>query len=60
MLDVRDVRRPRIADERAARARSCATRSRALERQLSDAVVSAFPHGGVAQRGPARPAARAC
>jgi hypothetical protein len=44
MLDVRDVRG--IVDERAAR---CQLRAQiaALEGQLSDAVVSAFPHGGV-------------
>ena len=47
MLDVRDVRDVRvIADERAARAQ-LRGQIAALEAQLSDAVVSAFPHGGV-------------
>ena len=44
MLDVRDVRV--IADERAARTQ-LRGQIAALEAQLSDAVVSAFPHGGV-------------
>jgi hypothetical protein len=44
MLDVRDVRV--IADERAARIQ-LRGQIAALEAQLSDAVVIAFPHGGV-------------
>ena len=50
MLDVRDVRV--IADERAARAQ-LRGQIAALEAQLSDAVVSAFPHGGVHSAVPA-------
>jgi hypothetical protein len=47
MLDVRDVTDVRvIADERVARAQ-LRRQVAALEAQLSDAVVSAFPHGGV-------------
>jgi hypothetical protein len=47
MLDVRDVTDVRvIADERVARAQ-LRGQIAALEAQLSDAVVSAFPHGGV-------------
>ena len=55
MLDVRDVRV--IADERAARTQ-LRGQIAALEAQLSDAVVSAFPHGGVHSSVPAarRPA----
>ena len=44
MLDVRDVRS--IADERAARGQ-LRGQIAALEAQLSDAVLSAFPDGGV-------------
>ena len=50
MLDVRDVRV--IADERAARTQ-LRGQIAALEAQLSDAVVSAFPHGGVHSAVPA-------
>ena len=50
MLDVRDVRG--IADERAARGQ-LRGQIAALEAQLSDAVVSAFPHGGVHSAVPA-------
>ena len=50
MLDVRDVRD--IADERAARTQ-LRGQIAALEAQLSDAVVSAFPHGGVHSTVPA-------
>jgi hypothetical protein len=47
MLDVRDVTDVRvIADERVARAQ-LRRQVAALEAQLSDAVVSAFPHRGV-------------
>ena len=47
MLDVRDVTDVRvIADERVARAQ-LRGQIAALEARLSDAVVSAFPHGGV-------------
>jgi hypothetical protein len=47
MLDVRDVRDVRVvADERAARMQ-LREQIAALEARLSDAVVSAFPHGGV-------------
>jgi len=47
MLDVRDVTDVRvIADERVARAQ-LRGQIAALEAQLSDAVVTAFPHGGV-------------
>ena len=47
MLDVRDVTDVRvIADERVARAQ-LRRQVAALEAQLSDAVVSGFPHGGV-------------
>ena len=54
MLDVRDVRV--IADERAARTQ-LRRQIAALEAQLSDAVLSAFPHGGVhtARRAPGGP-----
>jgi hypothetical protein len=54
MLDVRDVRV--IADERAARTQ-LRSQIAALEAQLSDAVVSAFPHGAVptALRAPGGP-----
>jgi hypothetical protein len=50
MLDVRDVRV--IADERAARTQ-LRGQIAALEAQLSDAVVSAFPDGGVHSAVPA-------
>jgi hypothetical protein len=50
MLDVRDVRG--IADERAARSQ-LRDQIAALEAQLSDAVVSAFPAGGVQSAVPA-------
>jgi hypothetical protein len=47
MLDVRDVTDVRaIADEQVARAQ-LRGQIAALEARLSDAVVSAFPHGGV-------------
>jgi hypothetical protein len=47
MLDVRDVTDVRvITDERVARAQ-LRRQVAALEAQLSDAVVSGFPHGGV-------------
>jgi hypothetical protein len=57
MLDVRDVRG--IADERAARGQ-LRGQIAALEAQLSDAVVSAFPDGGVHSAVPGPRAARAC
>ena len=56
MLDVRDVRV--IADERAARTQ-LRSQIAALEARLSDAVVSAFPHGGVQSAVPAQGGPRA-